>query len=486
MYVLTKAWRAVRRPLHDAAAPSRPRGLGTFARDAAGDVAMMFGLMAMVIFLLIGAGVDFARWLNARNQTVSAIDSAVLAAARALQTNGGDKTAAVAVARKYYTANTAQRIPLASDTIDFVVSDDGTSVTATGAAKITTPFMGLANVKNLPLLTLSGSEYSKAQLAVGANAELNIEVSMALDITGSMCDSAPNSPEQACSSGRKIDAMKDAAKDLIDIVVWKDQSKYTSKVAITPFSAEVRPPSTLLSSVVNLLAPPTIPKSSGWRTFIYYRTDCVAERTGSNRYTDVLPLGLDQLLTVYSDKNECWIHPDAKVMPLTSDKDALKARIDGLKGAGGTAGHLGTAWAWYNLAPSWSSILSAVTPGASPAAYNTSNVKKIAIIMTDGEYNAYYDASGVRVGMSGSGNSANSKDSDDQAKELCTAMKGKGITVYTVGFELDGVSNPTAAKKVLSDCATDATTFYDAANGEELRQAFRDIALKISSLYLAK
>ncbi len=30
-----------------------------------------------------------------------------------------------------------------------------------------------------------------------------------------------------------------AAKDLIDIVVWDDQSKYTSRVALAPFSAAV-------------------------------------------------------------------------------------------------------------------------------------------------------------------------------------------------------------------------------------------------------
>src|SRR5204863_6174867 len=56
----------------------------------------------------------------------------------------------------------------------------------------------------------------------------NVEISLMLDVTGSMC-----SP---CS---KIDAVKSAAKDLIDIVVWDDQSTYYSRVALAPFAEAV-------------------------------------------------------------------------------------------------------------------------------------------------------------------------------------------------------------------------------------------------------
>ena len=58
----------------------------------------------------------------------------------------------------------------------------------------------------------------------------NVETSLMLDVTGSMC--------QPCT---KIDAVKSAAKDLIDIVVWADQSKYYSRVALAPFAEESPP-----------------------------------------------------------------------------------------------------------------------------------------------------------------------------------------------------------------------------------------------------
>jgi hypothetical protein len=103
--------------------------------------------------------------------------------------------------------------------------------------------------------------------------------------------------------------------------------------------------------------------------------------------------------------------------------------------------------------------------------------------MTDGEYNSEHDSSGITVGENGAGSSVNGTSSSNQAKSLCTDMKNNGIEVYTVGFDLGG--NATAID-TLSNCATDSAHFYNTSTGDDLRQAFRDIALKISSLYLAE
>jgi hypothetical protein len=39
---------------------------------------------------------------------------------------------------------------------------------------------------------------------------------------------------------------------------------------------------------------------------------------------------------------------------------------------------------------------------------------------------------------------------------------------------------------VLTTCASDPGKYYDAQDEDELQQAFRDIALKLSSLYISK
>ncbi|MBS0251654.1 MAG: VWA domain-containing protein, partial [Proteobacteria bacterium] len=79
--------------------------------------------------------------------------------------------------------------------------------------------------------------------------------------------------------------------------------------------------------------------------------------------------------------------------------------------------------------------------------------------------------------------SVNKDCSTVQALAQCTAMKAKGIEVYTVGFQLGGSK---LATNTLSKCATDANHFYNSSTGDALKAAFRDIALKISTLYLSQ
>jgi Flp pilus assembly protein TadG len=449
--------------------------LRPFAGDSRGDVAILFGLMTVALFMMIGLAVDFGRLVNARNQTLQATDAAVLAGARALQTNGGDQNAALAVAQAYYQQAVKSRIQVLNDTIAFAVSDNATAVVTTGNASITTPFMGLGGVKTLPLLHKDGSDYAKAVLAVGGNAELNLEVSMMLDITGSM-------------AGQKLTDMKSAASDLVNIVVWADQSKYTSRIAITPFAYDVRLPAAAFTKATGITST---------------TNPCVVERTGTEKYTDAAPASGQYVMvhnnatttttTTGKGKNKvttttttysptCNLAASAEALPLSSDKTALLAKIDGLATAGSTAGHIGTAWAWYMLDPNWSSLWSS---SSTPAAYGTDKLQKIAVLMTDGEYNTQYTTNGVPDGSSSltsCPNAANGVCSSAQAVSQCNAMKAKGIEVYTVGFQLD---NQTAID-TLSSCATDADHFYNSTTGDALKAAFRDIALKISTLYLSQ
>ena len=447
------------------------------ASDRRGDVAIIFGVMGFTMMLIVGGAVDFGRWLNARADTVKALDAAVLAGGRSLQLNNNE-AAAVDVAKRYYLDNVKHRLPLFSDDIGFAVTDGGTTFSAQGSAYIATPFMSWSGVDKLPLLNLQGTDYSKAKLAVGGNSKTHIEIGMMLDVSGSM-------------SGDKLSDMKKAAKDLIDIIVWDDQSSYTSKVAIVPFSGDINLPSDLLNASRDpaMVGPFTGPSysckiSGSWNTCKddYTRRDCVVERKGDQKYTDAGPGAGSYVMSLFMTKNDKCSTPSASsVMPLSNNKTALKAKIDGLVIGGGTAGHLGTAWAWYMISPNWASVL----PEASkPKSYGTSNLKKIAILMTDGEYNAQYSTYGIKSGTKNAPtpNGAVNGSSVTQAKAICDGMRAADIEVYTVGFDLGGNST---AISTLNYCATDPGNAYLAEDGEALRQAFRDIALKISTLYLA-
>ena len=444
-----------------------------FVQDRSGDVAALFGLMAIVLFLTIGGAVDYGRWLHARNQTLSAMDSAVLAAGRALQV-GGDTNEAVAAGQAFYAQNVLTRLPVTSDTIDFTVGEDGMSVTASGNATIATPFLSIINIEQLDILDSAGADYSQSEVAVGGNAGINLEISMMLDVTGSM-------------SGSRISDLKVAAKDLIDIVVWEDQSEFTSRVALVPFSEGIRLPPSAMSAARG--SPESIYDYRYWRngrmrTRRYYRTECVGERLGLQRYSDAAPGSGNYVTTVYttSSSRNCEPNSSAVIQPLSNNAESLKTKIDALTTDGGTAGQLGTAWSWYTLSPNWNSLWSDSANHA--VAYGTPDTQKIAILMTDGSYNTQYrqrHSNNNRV-VGYKSNSGTNGSSTMQARSLCTAMKLAGVTVYTVGFGLSANSTPATTMAL---CATDPSKAFSADDGEELRQAFRAIALELSKLRLA-
>ncbi|MEZ5908592.1 MAG: TadE/TadG family type IV pilus assembly protein [Hyphomicrobiaceae bacterium] len=423
-----------------------------FLGDRRGNIAMMFAVMTVPVTGLVGASVDYGKALQLRAKVQSAVDAAVLAAGREYQVSR-DTALASARAATYFAQQTAG-LPVTLGTN----SVDPTTLTlrlgAQGTAQ--TPFLHMIGVQSLPV-----EASAEAKLAVGGNGQMSFEISMMLDVTGSM-------------RGSKIEDLKLAAKDLIDIVVWDDQSQYTSRVALVPFSESVRVD--LIGAEVATNGPSRIDfrDRSGRNRRYYLAPACVTERTGAQAFTDAGPYGQNKVGRMYTSSGDC--SPPNRVVPLSSDKVMLKGVIDGFVASGNTAGHLGTAWAWYMLSPNWDNVFS---PHSRPVAYGTPKVQKIAILMTDGEYNTEY-CNGVTDSTINC--NAPNGSSTTQARALCTNMKAAGVTVYAIGFQVSGSARTT----LRSYCATDTTYYYDAADGEALRQAFRDIALKIAQLRLSK
>jgi Flp pilus assembly protein TadG len=452
--------------------------LARLRRDSSGNALVMFALTFVVLMLSVGATVDIGRWLLARDQTLAAVDAAVLAGGRTLQTSG-DTAAAVTAAQQFYLMNVVSRIPVQSDSITFAAS--GQSVTAHGNAQIDTLFLQLANIETLPLISQATAEFAKAEFAFGGtggvsdgnntDTETN-EISLMLDVTGSM-------------KGQKLEDLKAAATDLIEIVLGDAGEQANTRVALVPFSEDIRLPTSTARDAARGTGLPSSKTLTSWsNSKTYYLSDCVVERIGDKKYSDAVPTSDQYALAHYTSqtsgygankKGECTIPVGSEITPLSSDEAALLEKISGLSASGGTAGHLGTAWTWYTLSPYWSSLWDVANQ---PAAYGTTNLKKIAILMTDGEYNTEYDANGVKVGSTAAGPAANGT-STVQARALCDAMKLEGIIIYTVGFDLSG---PTSQSyQTLQQCASDTEKFYDAATGDQLQDAFRDIAIKLAA-----
>lgn len=440
-----------------------------FKRSKSGNVAMVFGLTIAIVFAAAGGAIDFGRWVAARTQTQNAVDAAVLAAGRTLQASGGDTDAALQTARTYY--EELKPGDAADKNVVFELTDNGTAIRAFTESTIPTPFLSMVGIESMPVNTSA-----KAVLAVGGNAETSLEISMMLDITGSM-------------SGSKLADLKLAAKDLINIVVWENQSEHTSRVAIAPFAPRV--------NVGNYITALTgLPSSKKFLFSTLVPIQCVTERTGNYAFTDDAPASGKYLgayrgnsgSTAINDQNnystngKCSDPSSAEaIVPLTNDKTRLMSKIDSLNAGGATAGQLGTAFAWYLLSPKWANIWPAESR---PAPYSDLNVigpsgdpvlRKIAILMTDGVYNTL-------GGTQYSEGSSTARNISNNSIQICNNMKAVGIIVYTVGFDLGGNR---LAINTLEQCASSEEHFYNTTTGDQLRQAFRDIALKISRLRLA-
>jgi von Willebrand factor type A domain len=161
-----------------------------------------------------------------------------------------------------------------------------------------------------------------------------------------------------------------------------------------------------------------------------------------------------------------------ELMPLTNNKANLKSKITSLEAKGGTGGALGTAMSWYTISPNWASVWPTTSKPASYTDIATKKVRKVAILMSDGGYNAYrgwVDQSHLQM-------------VSDAAKQICTNMKAKGIEIFTVAYDLDTLTSAEAsyATDTLKSCGTDVQHFYNSLDSTQLASAFDAIAATIS------
>lgn len=437
----------------------------TFRRDNSAAAAIQFALMALPLSVAVFGMVDVSRASAAKGHLQDALDAAALAAARSpattdegLQTVGQDVLAVDL---------TGSRATLKSSSFRLVEN----AVVATATAEMTPVIAGL---------WLDGDMQISAETEV-VRASKNIEVALALDITGSM-------------GGSKIADLRTAAKELVGMIIQSQQTPFYSKVALVPYSMGVN----VASYAASVRGTPTSGTCTtpGCQKFTFTTaaggtktntiSTCVSERTGIEAYTDAAPSTALVGRNYSASGNPC---PAASITPLSSDETALKAQIDTLQASGSTAGHIGLAWGWYMVSPSFGYLWP--SDDNRPAAYGGDNLLKVVVLMTDGEFNTTY-CKGVisRDATSGSGSSSDKINCNApnggafaQAEALCAAMKAQGVVIYTVGFALSGNA---AAENIMQTCATDADHVFLPDSGADLKVAFRAIGQDINALRLSR
>lgn len=404
--------------------------LNAYRRDVRGSILPMFGLMFALIMLACGAALDAGRIYHSQSRLGAAADAAAIAAGKALLDGRNADEDIKRIAVEYFHANLKEWEGYTN-----VRSFGVTLNRATNTVEINL----LADVP-MTLTRIAGIESVDFPItSVATFQQKDIELAMALDITGSM-------------SGIKISSLKSAAADMLDILLPDGGTPNKVRVAFAPYSSGVNAGS-FASAATNFRS----------------TNGCTFERQGSEPEGDQAP-SVSNYLKVSSDLGGAAC-PTAKVVGLTDDKALLKANVNSYAATGTTAGHLGAQWASYLVSPHWGGVLGAESV---PVAYNDGKTVKAVVIMTDGENNTFGGRSGRRT------------QSDDLETKICTEMKSKSIIVFTIGFTAGAAPLDAQAQKVLQGCASDAGHFFLASDSNGLHQAFTAIAAQLNNLRISK
>jgi Flp pilus assembly protein TadG len=180
-------------------------------RNDSGAVAVWFAVMALPMAVLGFGLIDVNRASVEKRQLQDALDAATLLAARSTATTDQGMQDIGEPALKAQLASGSDATLKASS---FKIV--GTKVVGAATASVTPVIANL---------------WLQGDMTIGAGAEVarastNLEVSIVLDITGSM-------------RGQKLIDLKAAARDLIDLVVAASQTPYYSKAALVPFDVGV-------------------------------------------------------------------------------------------------------------------------------------------------------------------------------------------------------------------------------------------------------
>jgi Flp pilus assembly protein TadG len=421
-----------------------------FSENDRGSVMMIFGLMAFVLFTVCALAVDYSKALNVRSRTVGAVDSASLAAGRAMLDGKMTEGEIVTLATNFFNANIKVVKNMAAvGSPSIVIDRDAGTVNIDVNSTVTTTFGRFAGLNKLDIPVSSAATYKSK----------DVEVGMALDITGSMNDSV--------GGQRKIDALKSAFDKFADRLI-PDQKTAGQKVRIglAPYASGIN-----------------LGKYAGDVTDLRSTDGCVTERRSGEASDNAVPKfpkdsvdnqkaflvkadGVDDVDPVEGLQKGAFHCPPSVAMPLSDDKNALKASVNSYQPDSWTGGHLGIQWAWNMISDKWGSNWGG---GSSPDSYQLvkdGKLLKAVVLMTDGIFNTSFHG----------------KSSAQQATELCSSMKSLGVVVFAVAFNA-----PADAQKTLKACATAGTQYYANANSpKELQDAFDSFAGQLSQLRITK
>lgn len=434
---------------------------GRFIGAREGNIAVIFALSAIPIISFVGVAIDYSRANAARTAMQAALDSTALMLSKDLSygtINASQiSTKATAYFSALYNNKDAQNVTVTA-TYTAPSGSTGASIKLDGAGSIITDFMKVAGYPNMGFGSSSTTTWGNVRM----------RVALVLDVTGSMAWDG------------KMDAMRPAAKSLVDQLSALATTNGDIYISVVPFAKDVMMGSSYKdASWIDWTDWDAANGSwscqswNQWGNCNNWKwtpanhntwTGCFTDRTQDYDTKNTTPTSSNTATLFpasqysYCDTNGAQIKP---IMPLSYDWAALKSRIDSLVPTGNTNQGIGIAWGWMTLTQS--------DPFNAPPKDANYQYKDAIVVLSDGlnTQNRWYN---------------NASQIDARQKILCDNAKAAGITIYTIQVNTGG--DPTSS--VLQYCAQNTSSFYLVTSASQTASVFNQIGTQLTKLRVSK
>jgi Flp pilus assembly protein TadG len=422
-----------------------------FWSDRKGNVAIIFALAAIPMFGAMGAAIDYSMASSYRTDMQKALDATALALTKIMP---ADMATLNTVGNQYFQANMKEH---SLTNLTLTIQPDVGTLRVTASA---TYNVHMANIIGASTIQLGAS--SEAKWNIG-----KVEVALVLDNSGSM------------GSFSRMTHLKEAAHNLLNVLENAAKEPDDAKVAIVPFDQIVGVGAGHVAAAwldwteweaVNGTCSKSQYKSlnscnsnGGTWTPADHNTwqGCVRDRDKSNDVSDAAPDGATtKKYPAWQCGNTINSQLLVSMQPLSMEWTALHSKVDAMAVGGYTNIPIGLVWGWHVLSPT-----ELFTEGT---AYDTENMTKYIILMTDGDNtrNRWYPSDGTST-------------MNTRTTMVCNNIKTAGVKIYTIRLVSGNAT-------LLQNCASDPTMYYDVQDASELSGVFSAIGSEIASLHLSK
>lgn len=505
------------------------RARNRFARDQRGNVAILFAFSAIPLVGLLGGAVDVTRHHRYKAELLNAMDATAIALVRSNPASDADADAFVNryMATMMPGGNNDGTLHMAA--FDAIAVEGGYRVVSNGY--MDTAFMPVVGISDMPLdleteVRTTGGRY---------------EIALALDNTGSMrnfgrIEALRDAAEQLVDDLYKEEGTEDRVEmALVPFVTAVnvafsdgfDQARFIDPVGADPvFQKNFSDPTVgrleLFSRMKTQWAgcveariegdeDATLPTSTASQWVPYLWPD-EPDRGFSNSYLKDSSTGNDsdrlrdikKYTVTTAPINTSNLGPNAacpgKVIPLTNDADLMKQEIRKMvphnqfgSNNSGTNVAQGLAWGWRALSPDSPFV------GREGVPYEDTETTKVLVLLSDGrnqivpndeitesDYTSFGYLADGRLGTTNNYLRAE-ENVDAKVSRVCEAVKGTGIRVYTILFQVDFAKT----QDLFRSCAsvneeTGKPYYYYVPDASALETAFQDIGKDLTTLRITR